>query len=580
MRKTPRLRNRLCLRGPWFLAAWLLLVWGCTTIVKEPNELHSFGVALSAGVAQKMGSPQEPLTYISGTSCEANKNCPGDEECIGYCAVSGDSCGTPASECPTGDYCRNICVKPVYLDIWAVGRDGSNFNLPGERVVHLKAVPGTIPPPYEYVTLTDGKASMVEVYIAQTFGESFIWVEDTGGGNIAGQYGQCNNNRDDDGDGFIDLADPECFDPADPLEAQATYATGLSPAFHFDMPRIWHIQYTDQVSTSPLEGHNIYVDKGDLVVTNIMASGFYATDLEYQREYLDDGVTPGYFNAFFFYTFNKPEGIGYGDILCSFSGGVVEYEGNTQMTFPTYDPATPHLDPETEEVLKDPATGRDLYRCGDRIFPELEVPEPVDVTYLLEPEDPASSAYKDQMMANARDLEPFESALVTISEVEASFRYIACDADEDGQYPSASDDDACRDECQLDPFCTQLESFFKYSQMAAYAQVGKKLYVGIDMLKKNVPLEIPYIGALDQSGNCPDLVDEDTGQVIVKNPHKVAIGDTFFYEYTCPVRELESITGNLRHIYLCSPKPGKKENCGLQMTMLVPRFDDDFKFVE
>jgi hypothetical protein len=54
------------------------------------------------------------------------------------------------------------------------------------------------------------------------------------------------------------------------------------------------------------------------------------------------------------------------------------------------------------------------------------------------------------------------------------------------------------------------------------------------------------------------------------------MGETMFTEYTCPAKRLDSVAGNLRHIYLCSPKPGKKESCSLQMTMLIPRFKKDF----
>ena len=546
-----------------------LLLGACTTEYLEPNGLHSFQVTLTADMGQQKGSPEQPLNYISGTSCEANP-CPGEEECIGYCAVTNHTSCKTDNDCPTGEYCARMCAQPVYLDIEARGRGGKPFPLEGELQVHLKVVPGMVPGPYEYLTLTDGEATAAKVYIAQTFGASYIWVEDNGDGHSQEQYGPCNNELDDDDDGFIDQADPNCTGPNDPAEEKASFATGLSPALHFENPRIWHLQYTDQVSTSPLAGQNVYVEEGAMVVTNVIANGFFATDLNDQKHPLDDEGTPGYYNAFFFYTFNKPEGLGYGDLLCSFSGGIVEYEGNTQMTFPTFDRA--------ETVDED---GEPKAPCPTRtIDMTLEVPDPVDVTALLVPEEPDSSDYADQMMVNARALEPFESNLIQIRNVEGANRFIACDSDENGQFPPNSDDDACRDECQLDPICTQLESFFKYSQMSAYATLGKKFFVGIDMLQDKIPLEIPYVGASDLSGNCPDIVDAVSGEVLVENPHKLLIGDTLFWEYLCPEQDLNSITGNLRHIYLCDPKPGKKESCGLQMTMLVPRFDDDFDFAE
>jgi hypothetical protein len=549
----------------WIIVS-LFLLGACTTEYLEPNELHSFGISLSDQKEQKTGSPDKPLAYISGTSCAENP-CPGEEECIGYCAVSNHLSCTSDDDCPTGEFCSRICAQPIFLDVESLGRDGKPYPLKGERQVHLQVVPGMIPGPYEYLTLTDGKVEGAKVYIAQTFGESYIWVEDNGDGHSPDQYGPCNNELDDDGDGFIDQADPNCTGPDDPREEKASYATGLSPVLHFENPRIWHLQYTDQVSTSPLSGQNVFVEKGAMVVTNIIANGFFVTDMDDQRHPLDDEGTPGYFNAFFFYTFNKPEGIGYGDLLCSFTGGVVEYEGNTQMTFPSYEGADKSKGPKGA--------------CMNReIDVTLKVPDPIDVTSLLVPEVPESSTYADQMMENARALEPFESNLIQIKNVQGANRFIACDSDENGQFPANSDDDACRDECQLDPTCTQLESFFKYSQMSAYATLGKKFFVGIDMLQDKVPLEVPYVGSADLSGNCGDLIDETSGEVLVENPHKILIGDTLFWEYLCPEQNLNSITGNLRHIYLCDPKPGKRESCGLQITMLVPRFDDDFDFAE
>jgi len=558
------------------VVAALALAAGCETIYKDGNGLHTFKVELTPGKNQTTGSEDNPLDYISGTSC-ADNPCPGEEECLEYCAVSGAFCSLADDQCGNNDYCMGVCAKPVYLDIQGIRRNGDLYAPTKEslkkRWVHVKAVPGMVPPPYEYVELNEGKAENVTVYIAQSVGTGYIWVEDIGMGPSDALYGQCNNNVDDDKDGWIDLADPDCESSGDPVERPATYATGLSPPFYFQNPRIWHIQYTDQVSLSPLAGQNIYVDEGTMVVTNVVANGFFITDMEYPDGSLSKDVIPP-FSSFFLYTFNKPEGIRYGDLLCSFSGGVVEYQGNTQMTFPTYDVAAKSNEEEEEgESTKEEP-------CEHPVDLSTEVPEPVDVTDLLIEENPKSSNLSNDVMANATALEPYESGLIKIREADLSNRFIACDSDENDAYPSASDDDACRDECQEDPYCTQLESFFKYSQMSAFAQVGKKFYVGIEMLKENMPLEIPYIGSPDQSGNCPDIIDPDTGEVVVENPHKVLIGDTLFIEYLCPARQLKSVSGNLRHIYLCSLKPGKKERCGLQMTMLIPRFDDDFEFMD
>ena len=596
-------RGRLALLA--CAAVAVAIAAGCAEEGRDwnPPDLHSFRVTLGDGPgAVSTGEAGKPVPYVSGTSCDT-ATCPGNEECLGYCSISGNAC-IGDDGCSTGDFCARVCARPVYLNVETIGREGKRFDIyEGRQVgqmedlwVHIRMVPGFVPPSHEYVKLIDGrkidaldaqggfippmvpwarldqgKAEGIKVYVAQAIGESYVWVEDIGLGLPELQYGQCNNDVDDDGDGFVDLADPDCVDPSDPREQPASYATGLSPAFYFETPRIWHLQYTDQVSSSPLEGQDIFVDKGKMVVTNIVTNGFYVTDAEYHKPYLEDG-TPAYFNSLFLYTYSKPDGLNYLDVLCSFSGGVVEYQGNTQLTFPTFEVYRKNFEAYGKSA---PCETR------DDIKGKLPAPPAVDVTDLLQPENPSSSSFSDVVMENARLLEPYESSLIKIRDVALSTRYLGCDSDEDESYPSGSDDDTCRDLCQQDMSCTQLESFFKYSQLAATAQASnKKFYVGTDMLMDAVPLEIPYIGSKDQSGNCPSIVDPETGDVIIENPHKIIIGDSMYVEYTCPAPELKSMTGNLRQIYLCSAKPGKKEKCGLQMTMLIPRFDADFEFAE
>lgn len=549
----------------------LVLAAACTTVVDEPNNLDSFKVTLTQGKGFNAGTPDTPAPYISGASCDA-LDCPDGEECIGYCSIDGAACQDD-TQCPQNDYCQKMCARPVWIDIDSLGKDGWPIKLKADRWVSISVQPGVVPPPYRFTKLLKGQATSVQLYVAQAVGTSHIWVEDLGLGPKSGRYGECNNEIDDDGDGWIDMGDLDCNGPEDPTESRATYATGLSDTLFFETPSTWHVQYAgNQVSTSPLEGQNVLVETGALVVTNVVSNGFYVTDLDGQMETLPNGM-PGYFNSFFLYTFSKPEGIHYGDVICNYSGGIIEHEGNTQMTYPTY-----------EIFGADGCVGR-LDATGD-----LKVPDPVDVTDLLQAEDPSSGDYKTQMMENAGVLEPFESSLIKIRNASVATRYIACDSDEDGEYPAGSDDDLCRDECQKDPYCTQLESYFKYSQLAAFAlkppvegstaPAGKKFYVGTDMLKKQSPLTIPYIGAKDESGNCPDILDIETGEVATQNPHMVVLGDTLYHEYACPAMDLKEVSGTLRHIYLCPKYPGKKESCALQMHMVVPRFDSDFVVAE
>lgn len=578
---------------PVFLLLCLLGTAACETVYKDPNDLHSFQVTFGDGPnSLGTGTPVAPMQYVSGRSCGTTP-CPTGEDCIGFCSLSGAACDLDA-ECGNLDYCAMRCAAPVYLDIQAMGTDGEPFD-PEEYYkkkgdpragndlwVHVKIVPGFVPPPYQYVKLVNGKAMSVKTYVAQAIGQTHLWVEDLGVGPPQEQYGQCNNGVDDDKDGFIDVVDPDCVDSSDPLEFPPTFATGLSTPLYFETPTIKHIQFTEQVASSPLEDQDILVDKGNLVVTNVVANGFFVADLDDAPGMttfasVEECLQHAPFNGFFLYTFNKPQGVNYSDTICTFSGGVVEYQGNTQMTFPSFDVYRADFLNWGKEA---PCLNRDNITGG------LEVPEPLDITHCLRPEDPGGAFAADESMDNAIALEGFESSLVKLRNIDLSTRFLACDSDEDDVYPSGSDDDACRDLCQEDPDCTQLESYFEYSQLAAYwnasepEEGGKKIFVGLDMLKGSAPLEIPFIGAPDNSGNCPSVVDPDTGEVLIENPHKISIGDTLFTEYTCPLKELKSITGTLRHIYLCPQKPGKKEKCGLQITMLIPRFDNDFEFAE
>jgi len=554
---------------------------GCVTEYRDANRLESFKVSLAPGHGVEIGSEGDRVPYVSGASCE-HLDCPKGEECLGYCCASGDLCADD-DDCSMDERCATVCARPVWLDVDAVLRDGSLYEPPEDQAdpwrlwVEVDMHPGFVPPPFRAVRLEDGKARDVHTFIARAVGESHLWVEDTGYAPFDGDYGQCNDGADNDGDGWVDLADPDCMDAADGLESEPSWATGLSPTFWFETPAIRHVQYTGDVASSPLQGSDAYIAAGRMVVTNVSANGFFVTDLDQHTEVLQDD-SDGYYNSIFVYTFNKPVGIRYGDTLCAISGGVVEYQGNTQLKFPSFEVLQ-------EEAIQTKQVGGEEVtygRCHQRIIPgpdiDLDVPQPVDVTDLLVTEEPGKPDYRDQLMINARFLEPLEAGLVKVRDLSMSTRYIACDADENGVIESG-DEDTCRDECQEDPLCTQLESFFQYQQVAVHAALGKKFFVALDMLKDLVPLEIAYIGQPDQSGRCAEYVDPDSGDII-KNPRKVLMGETQFLEYRCPPMEMASISGNYRQIYLCPTGPCEEERCSLILTMILPRFDEDVVLVE
>jgi len=557
-----------------------LLAAGCVTEYQDANRLESFQVSIAPGHGVETGSEGSRIPYVSGASCE-NIPCPQGEECLGYCCESGELCSED-DDCAMGQRCAKVCARPVWIDVDAKLRDGSIYEAPEGQTepwrmwVEVDMHPGFVPPPFRSVPLIDGKVRDFRTFIARAVGNSHIWVEDTGDAPVDGAYGQCNDGKDNDGDGWVDLGDPDCLSATDGQESPPSWATGLSPTFWFETPAIRHLQYTGDVASSPLQDSDVYIAAGRMVVTNISSNGFFVTDLDQNQQVLDNGL-PGYFNSLFVFTFSKPSGIRYGDTLCAISGGVVEYQGNTQLKFPSFEVLH---DVQSKEVEGQTVT---YGQCHERIIPgpdvDLDVPDPVDVTDLLVEEKPSGTDYRDQVMANAQALEPLEAGLIKVRDLSMSTRFLACDADEDGAILNNSDEDTCRDECQEDPLCTQLESYFQYQQVAVFAAIGKKFFVALDMLKDLVPLDIAFIGQADQSGRCAEYVDPETGEVL-PNPHKVLMGETEFLQYRCPPMEMASLTGNYRQIYLCNTGPCEDERCSLILTMILPRFDDDVVLAE
>jgi hypothetical protein len=156
-----------------------------------------------------------------------------------------------------------------------------------------------------------------------------------------------------------------------------SYATGVTESIKIERPTIAQMQDVsdlegeDTFATSPLVGEFVTVrtDDRDVVVTALTTKGFWASDL-------DDA--PGNYSGMFVYTFNKPENVRVGDRLGLLGGGVQEYVGATQLSFPLY------------EAME-----------GQTLTP------------------PAASELSDDVLcANDRTnnaaLEPFESSLVTV----------------------------------------------------------------------------------------------------------------------------------------------------------------------
>lgn len=489
-----------------------VLLGGCETDHGLDAGLQSFRVKLVADGGLGTGAEDDRLPFVSGKPCGGNAECDGDQKC-----VDGE------------------CHVRVLIDVQALGRDGGPYPYTG--MVHVRVTPGKVAPSSAWQMVTKGAAKKLEVWVNRAIGETHLWVEQDGFFPKVGKYGQCNDGVDNDGNGLVDLADPGCASVEDDQEAAPTLATGTTETMWFANPTIRDAQLTSMLHTSPLEGQQVTIDSGRLVVVNVVANGFYLVDL-------DDQAEDRLFNGLFVFTYSKPRFIEYGDILCRVSGGLEEHVGMTQLTFPSYDDVfegNPHCNSKTP--------GLDL---------TAKPPAPTDVTPALvsELENASEVEHLTNVYANSRLLEKYEGNLVTFSDVSVATRFIACDRNKNALIDKG-EESTCRSECQDDPFCADLEGFFEYSQWSGVSGGKKKVYGSVGLAEKFLPIALDYLGQPDKNGVCA-----------------VETTEKGFLQYTCPERVVARMTGALRHIYLCGDSFEETE-CDLQFWVIDPRYDGD-----
>lgn len=504
-----------CVRA--LLVACLAATAGCVDDKPFANDLFAFEVRLAAGTEeQPLGSAEAPLAFANGGACTTDADCP------------------EALTCVPGAAGASFCALSMRFDIQAIGRDGLPF--PYRGPLHVRSTPGELTGTDQVLLMEDGRLEGAAVQLIRAIGPTHVWFEADGflPRPPGADYGQCSDGIDNDRNGFVDLADPGCAGADDDLEAPVNLATGVSPTLWFDNPRIRDIQQTESLRTSPLVGQQVQVTAGNLVVTNVIANGFYVVDL-------DDNVPERLFNAIFVFTFSKPQGLFFGDKLCGLSGAVEEHVGQTQLVFPSFQAYYPG----------NPA-------CADfpGLDPKAKVPGPWDVTPLLTAEVAQASNLDEVVYQNSRLLERFESNLVTFSDVAVSTRFIACDRNDNGRIDLGAERD-CRDACQDEELCSDLEGYFEFTQYAGVTAGKKKIYGSLGLADEFKPLDIRSVGGPDESGRCVYAPTDDG-----------------FAQYLCPPTTLTSITGSLRHIYLCG-EDSDEARCNLQFWVIDPRFDGD-----
>jgi len=171
-----------------------------------------------------------------------------------------------------------------------------------------------------YIKADAGEASTT-VQFASSFGDTHVWLSAVGEPEETGKGG--------------------------------SFATGVTESIPIHKPTIAQLQdvssldVEDAFTTSPLFGEFVTVRTEDrnVVVTALTTKGFWVSDL---------GDAPGNYSGLFVYTFNKPENVEVGDRLALLAGGVQEYVGATQLSFPIYEAAEGEtLEPPASVVLPD-----------------------------------------------------------------------------------------------------------------------------------------------------------------------------------------------------------------------------------
>ncbi len=525
------------LRRPFAAALVCLLVpWsplGCTETVRRPARLTSFEVTFAGADGAATGSTDAPLPYVNGAPCSLDAECDEPLRCV-----------------------DGACAGLRTLNVVAVDETGAPVDFEGW--VGLRVTPGVLAPSSAHSPIAGGSTGGIDVWFSRAIGPTLLWVEDDGFVPAQGRPAACADGVDSDGDGLVDMADPGCLEPDDDDETNPSGAAGASPTLYFANPRIRDVQHTPQLNHSPLEDQQVRITGGHMVVTNVVANGFYVVDLDDQR--------PGrYYNGIFVFTFSKPRHVRLGDVVCELDGAVTEFVGTTQLAFPSFEVLyasnprcnanTPGVDPHLEppkplrltDKLLDELTGAS---------PPLPLDEATGPTHRCDFDGNGElQGAQEAACHNNSYLEAFESNLVWFDDVDVSETFVACDRNANGFIDPGAESD-CRDQCQRDPLCTDLESFFQYAQWAGRVAGRKKMYASAALADRFNPLRIDTPGQPDGNGLCK--LDPQDG----------------FIRYTCPPRHLLHLSGSLRHIYLCGDD-SDDARCNLQFWVVDPRFDGD-----
>ncbi|MDI3289582.1 hypothetical protein [Polyangium sp. 15x6] len=413
--------------------ASLLALAGCTDQVPLPSGASTFRVVITQVNGANAPSDDTPLP--------ANR---GDREDTWAFEIEARS---PYGEPVDFNGTVRVSVEPgTVLGVTGEGAAGRNIKMVGGKA--------------------QGVATVTAVY-----GPARLWIEDLGYAPVPlADKPACSNGKDDDGDVLIDFpADPGCAFADDDNEDVGTFAAGISPPVHYELPRISDIQGLGAATPFPYEAIEINTHRPKpLVVTRVASDGFYVTDLSEQAT--------GY-NHIFAFNFSTPPGMRVCDRVTFLTGTVVEFFGFTELSFPSY-------------VVSYPLEGEDT----------CEVPDP--------------AVLDDATIGNADAMEKLESGLVRIEGFRVATKFgpkpvvdnvpdadhSNCDLNGDGQVDFASQaEGACSDACSADPECTEWTS---YSARGNY-----KVFKG----NTQIQIQTGTAASFDPTGHKGETLDAVTG---------------------------------------------------------------------
>ncbi len=401
-------------------------------------------------------------------------------------------------------------------------------------------------------------------------------------------------------------------------------ATGVSDEFYFEDQTIHTIQYNPDVpdGVTPLikQFGNVKAKKGhDLVVSNVVSTGFYVSDVG------EDGMKDG-FNSIFIYSYSQPARVDIGDRICEVTGGIAEFTGMTQMQFPSWgiqnkerstaedtDPAPEDGDtgagycvdkdtgeprPCTDEELANMAEIVDCWalfneeratECSDaaldakygvdteaapnparqqakaeckaekNAFAYIEPPQPLEVDWKVLM--CGSDGNNQTDLASCVKLEAMESSIITVENIDLSSYFIDCDDNGNGKIESNSDEATCRTECNNNPKCTEYSNLDSYDQWKARANGefdGGKISSEISVASSSL------IAGFDILDGCITIFDDNLRKNVF-----------------CQKRKFKRLTGTMKQVLPgCFAEKVNEGRClssheNIVMTVIEPRFSSD-----